>query len=475
MGFSKNFLWGGASAANQCEGAYLEGGRGLSNTDVAPIGKDRFDILIGKKKVTVPDESLFYPTHEATDFYHRYKEDIKLLADMGFSVYRMSISWSRIFPNGDEDTPNEEGLRFYEKVFLECKKYGIEPLVTITHFDVPMHLVTKYGAWRNRKLIKFYENLVTVIFTRFKGLVKYYLTFNEINMIMHAPFLSAGLVFEEGENEEQIKYIAAHHQLVASAIATKIAHEIDPEIMVGCMLAGGEAYPLTSKPQDVFEALKINRENYYFIDVQSRGVYPSYVMRELERKDIKIPFEDGDKELLRNYTVDFISFSYYNSRCAAADPDQVEVAKGNVMVSVKNPYLEVSEWGWPIDPLGLRITLNQIYDRYQKPMFIVENGLGAVDEPDENGYVEDDYRIAYLKEHIRAMRDAVTLDGVDLMGYTAWGPIDLVSAGTGEMKKRYGFVYVDRDNDGNGTLNRIPKKSFTWYKKVIESNGKNLE
>ena len=245
--------------------------------------------------------------------------------------------------------------------------------------------------------------------------------------------------------------------------------------MVGCMLAAGQYYPYSCKPEDVFEALNKDRENYFFIDVQSRGAYPAYALKELERKGINIEMEDGDKELLKNHTVDFISFSYYSSRCACANPDDNSKTAGNIFASVKNPHLKASEWGWQIDPLGLRITMNNLYDRYQKPLFIVENGLGAVDIPDENGYVEDDYRIDYLRQHIKTMKDAVEIDGVDLLGYTTWGCIDLVSAGTGEMKKRYGFIYVDKDNDGNGTLKRSKKKSFEWYKKVIASNGEDIE
>ncbi|MGX7173663.1 6-phospho-beta-glucosidase [Enterococcus ratti] len=474
MAFRKDFLWGGATAANQCEGGYDEGGRGLANVDVVPIGKERFPIITGKKKMFEFDDAYFYPAKQAIDMYHRYKEDIALFAEMGFKTYRLSLAWSRIFPNGDEKEPNEEGLKFYEDVFKECQKYGIEPLVTITHFDCPMHLIKKYGAWRSRKLIGFYEKLCRVIFNRYKGLVKYWLTFNEINMILHAPFMGAGLVFEEGENTEQIKYQAAHHELVASAIATKIAHEVDSENKVGCMLAAGVNYPYTCKPEDVWACRKADRKNYFFIDVQSRGEYPTYALKEMEQKGIKLEMEPSDLELLRAHTVDFISFSYYSSRIATTDPELLEQTAGNIFASVKNPYLTESEWGWQIDPLGLRTTMNDLYDRYQKPLFIVENGLGAVDTPDENGYVEDDYRIEYLAQHIQAMKDAVELDGIDLLGYTTWGCIDLVSAGTGEMNKRYGFIYVDRDNEGNGTLVRSKKKSFYWYKKVIETNGEDL-
>ncbi|MDN6161728.1 MAG: 6-phospho-beta-glucosidase [Atopostipes sp.] len=475
MRFPKDFLWGGATAANQYEGGYDEDGRGLANVDLAPHGADREAVITGQMKHLDFDEDRYYPAKVGVDFYHRYKEDIALLAEMGFKTFRISIAWTRIFPKGDEKEPNEKGLKFYENVFKEMKKYGIEPLVTITHFDMPVHLIEEYGGWRNRKVVGFYEKLVRVLFNRYKGLVKYWLTFNEINMILHAPFMGAGLVFEEGENKEEIKYIAAHHELVASALATKIAKEIDPEMKIGCMLAAGQHYPYSPDPKDVFQAQKDNRSNYFFGDVQSRGEYPAYALKELERKGIDIPFEDGDKKLLKENTVDFISFSYYSSKVSAHPDNYKEKSTStNLVESLKNPYLDETEWGWEIDPLGFRITMNELYDRYQKPLFVVENGLGAIDEPDENGYVEDDYRINYLKEHIKQMKNAIELDGVDLIGYTTWGAIDLVSAGTGEMSKRYGFVYVDRNDEGEGSLDRTKKKSFDWYKKVIETNGEDL-
>ena len=474
MGFRKDFLWGGATAANQCEGGFDQGGRGLANVDLAPAGPDRHQVIAGEKKMFDFDDEHFYPAQNAIDMYTHFKEDIALFAEMGFKTYRLSIAWSRIFPKGDESEPNEEGLKFYEELFKECRKYNIEPLVTITHFDVPMHLVENYGSWRSRELVGFYENLCRVLFTRYKGLVKYWLTFNEINMLLHLPFMGAGIYFEEGENKEQVKYTAAHHELLASAIATKIAHEVDPENQVGCMLAAGANYAYTCKPEDVWAAKRTDRENYFFIDVQSRGEYPAYALKELERKGIELPIEDGDLDILKENTVDFISFSYYSSHVQAEKMSEENKTDGNAFDSIKNPYLESSEWGWQIDPLGLRITMNELYDRYQKPLFVVENGLGAVDIPDENGYVVDDYRIDYLRAHIKAMRDAVELDGVDLLGYTTWGCIDLVSAGTGEMKKRYGFIYVDRDDQGNGTLKRTKKKSFEWYKQVIATNGEEL-
>ena len=474
MGFPKDFLWGGATAANQCEGGFEKGGRGLANVDITPHGKNRFPVMLGLDHSLDFHEGEFYPAKEGIDFYTHYKEDIQLFGEMGFKTYRMSLAWSRIFPNGDELEPNEEGLKFYEDVFKECHKYGIEPLVTITHFDCPIHLIKEYGGWKNRKLIEFYERLCRTIFTRYKGLVKYWLTFNEINMILHLPFMGAGLLIEDKETALKDKYQAIHHELVASALATKIAHEIDPDNKVGCMLAAGNTYPYTCNPDDVWKSIQIDREGYFFIDVQARGYYPRYALKQMEREGTMPIMEDGDQELLKDNTVDFISFSYYSSRCTSADPDMNKQTEGNVFATLKNPYLKASEWGWQIDPLGLRITLNSIYDRYQKPLFIVENGLGAKDELIDNT-VEDDYRIDYLRQHIQAMSDAIEIDGVELWGYTTWGCIDLVSASTGEMSKRYGFIYVDRDDQGNGTNKRYKKKSFDWYKKVIASNGEDLD
>lgn len=469
----KDFLWGGAVAANQCEGAYLEDGKGLSLVDVLPTGKERMKALFENPKKAIETKYDFYPSHESIDFYHTYKEDIALFAEMGFKVFRMSISWPRIFPNGDESAPNEKGLEFYDKVFDELKKYNIEALVTINHFDTPLGLVKNYGGWKNRKLIDFYVNYAKVILERYKGKVKYWLTFNEINMLLHIPFFGGGIFIEEGENEIEVKYQSAHHQLVASSLATKLAHEIDPNYMVGCMLAAGDVYYNTCNPKDVWSSIEKNREQYFFIDVQSRGHYPSYTKRLFEENNINLVMEENDLEILMKNTVDFISFSYYSSRLTSADPEELKkLEEGNAFASLKNPHLKASEWGWQIDPIGLRVTMNTMYDRYQKPLFIVENGLGAVDVL-ENGTVNDDYRIEYMREHLKEMKEAVK-DGVELLGYTSWGCIDLVSAGTGEMKKRYGFIYVDRDNEGKGTNKRYKKKSFDWYKKVIETNGEEL-
>ncbi|MGK4429836.1 6-phospho-beta-glucosidase [Yersinia enterocolitica] len=470
--FPDGFLWGGALAANQAEGACFEGGKGLTTVDMIPHGEHRLAVKLGQEKRFTLRDDEFYPSHQAIDFYHRYKEDIALMAEMGFTVFRTSIAWSRIYPNGDELTPNAEGIAFYRDLFNECKKHNIEPLVTLCHFDVPMHLVTEYGSWRNRKMVEFFTRYARTCFEAFDGLVRYWLTFNEINILLHSPFSGAGLVFEPNENQEQVKYQAAHHELLASALATKIAHEVNPDNQVGCMLAGGNFYPRTCKPEDVWTALEKDRENLFFIDVQARGAYPAYTKRLFREKGISIATQVGDDDILK-HTVDFVSFSYYASRCASADMNDHNSSAANIVKSLKNPHIQASEWGWGIDPLGLRITMNMMYDRYQKPLFLVENGLGAKDEINPQGEIEDDYRISYLREHIKAMAEAID-DGIPVIGYTSWGCIDLVSASTGEMSKRYGFVYVDRDDLGKGSLARKKKKSFYWYKKVIASNGADL-
>ncbi|PRR82225.1 glycoside hydrolase family 1 protein [Clostridium vincentii] len=467
MTFKKDFLWGGAVAANQCEGAYNEDGKGLSTQDVAPRG------IVGPITEEPTDDNMKLI---GIDFYHRYKEDVKLFAEMGFKTFRTSIAWSRIFPNGDDVTPNEKGLQFYDDLFDECLKYGIEPLVTISHYETPLALAKNYDGWVNRKLIGFFENYVTTIFERYKNKVKYWLTFNEINSVLNQPYMSGGIFTDKSKLTKQDLYQAIHHELVASAMAVKIGHKIMPNAKVGCMILGVPNYPLTPNPDDVLEAMKQDRENLYFADVHVRGAYPKYMDGYFKENDIKIIMEPGDEEILKN-TVDFISFSYYVSSCATADPEKLKTAEGNLFSGVPNPYLEASAWGWQIDPKGLRYMLNLLYDRYQKPLFIVENGLGAIDElvTDENGNktVIDDYRIKYLNDHLVQVGKAIE-DGVDVMGYTTWGCIDLVSASTAELRKRYGFIYVDRNDDGTGTLDRYKKKSFNWYKEVISTNGKSL-
>lgn len=477
MKMPDNFLWGGATAANQCEGAYREGGRGLSSVDVIPFGPDRMPVARGQMKMLACDSEHSYPAHEAIDMYHHFKEDIALFAQMGFKCYRLSVSWTRIFPNGDDETPNEEGIRFYNDLFDECLRNGIEPLVTICHFDTPVALIKKYGGWKDRRMVDAYLRYCEVLFRQYGKKVKYWITFNEINMLLHMPFMGAGIVFEEGENPEQVKYQAAHHELLASGKAVKLAHEIMPDAKVGCMLAAGQFYPYTCAPADVYKAMEYDRDNYFFIDVQARGTYPVWAVKRMEKAGVRIQTEAGDEDILKAGVVDFVSLSYYCSRCISSDPEILKnKSRGNAVINaVINPYLKSSEWGWQIDPLGLRITLNTLYDRYEKPLFIVENGLGANDAVEEDGTIHDPYRIDYMREHIKAMMEAVNEDGIPLLGYTCWGCIDLVSASTGEMKKRYGMIYVDKQNDGSGDLKRLKKDSFYWYQKVIRTNGEDLD
>lgn len=469
-GFPNNFLWGGALAAHQCEGAYNEDGKGLCTADTLICGdaiKRLFNISTEIK------EGVYYPSHEAIDFYHRYKEDVKLLAEMGFKALRTSIAWSRIFPNGDDEAPNEKGLQFYDDLFDELLSYNIEPVITLSHYEMPLNLLKKYGAWENRKLIRFFETYAKTVFERYKDKVKYWMTFNEINVVKMMPYLGGGMLLSHTDSEFLQKvYQAAHHQFVASSLAVKACHEIISDGKIGMMMAGMLSYPKTCNPEDVLKTAEMERNSLFFSDVMMRGYYPTYINRYFDENNIDIKMEDGDIELLKQYTTDYLAFSYYMSSVTSADPEDNKMT-GNFAMGISNPYLDTSEWGWQIDPTGLRVYLNQLYDRYQKPLFIVENGLGANDIVKEDGTIEDDYRIEYLRKHIEAMKEAVK-DGVDLMGYTPWGCIDLVSCSTGEMKKRYGFIYVDKDNDGNGTLDRKKKKSFYWYKKLIESNGEDL-
>lgn len=460
--FPDNFLWGGAIAANQVEGAYLTDGKGLSTSDLQPYG------IFGDIIPRVSGDS--YVKDVAIDFYHRYPQDMALFAEMGFKCLRISIAWTRIFPQGDEQQPNEAGLAFYDRLFDEMAKYNITPLVTLSHYEMPYGLVKNYGGWGNRKTIGFFEHYARTVFQRYQHKVKLWLTFNEINMSLHAPFTGVGLEQESSKSEV---YQAIHHQLVASAKAVAALHQIIPDGRIGNMLLGGLMYPLTCKPADVLETLQQNREWLFFGDVQVRGYYPSYMTRYFKQHDISIEITAEDKAALKE-TVDFISFSYYMSGCVTADEELNRKARGNILSMVQNPHLASSEWGWQIDPEGLRILLNELWDRYQKPLFIVENGLGAKDKPDANGNIEDDYRIEYLKDHLVQVSEAIA-DGVEVMGYTSWGPIDLVSASKAELSKRYGFIYVDRDDNGNGTLERRRKKSFYWYRDVIQSNGGKLK
>ncbi|MDM5336339.1 6-phospho-beta-glucosidase [Fictibacillus enclensis] len=474
--FREGFLWGGATAANQIEGGFGEGGKGLNIADVLPGGKERYDILLNPGfDFKVHQDKYSYPNHEAIDFYHRYKADIALFAEMGFKVFRLSIAWTRIFPNGNEFEPNEEGLAFYDRVFDELHKHGIEPVVTISHYEMPLHLVTEYGGWRNRQVVTFFERYVNEIFNRYKNKVKYWMTFNEINSGLFMPIQGLGFAIQKEEDKYQPTFQAFHHQFVASAIAVKACHEIIPEAKIGNMILFAPVYSYDSNPENVMYAYEEERLfNYFCADVQVRGEYPSFMKRYFKEHGIELDIQEGDLELIKEGTVDYIGFSYYMSRTEKNEKTGGESSEGNIIGGVKNPFLKASDWGWEIDPEGLRISLNKLYDRYQVPLFVVENGLGAYDKVEEDGSIQDDYRIDYLREHIKAMGEAIE-DGAEVMGYTSWGCIDLVSASSGEFSKRYGMIYVDKQDDGSGTLERKKKKSFFWYKDVIASNGERLD
>lgn len=483
-GFPTGFLWGGALAANQCEGGYAEGRKGMSVADVAYYKPD-VDVKNFRKHNEVTSESIRvaianqsvenYPKRRGIDFYHHYKEDIGMFGEMGFRVLRLSIAWSRIFPNGDETEPNEEGLQFYDKVMEELKKQKIQPLVTLSHYEMPLGLVEKYGGWYNRKVVECFVRFAKVLFERYGGQVKYWLTFNEIDSIFRHPFTTAGIVMDRYPQEKirEVIYQALHHQLVASSVVTKLCHQMIPDAMIGCMLTKLTYYPYSCNPEEVLLAQYKNRKNSFYTDVQVFGEYPQYILQEWEREGISIQMEAEDLALLKEYTVDFVSFSYYMSFAASTDMTK-EAAAGNTATGIKNPYLRASDWGWQIDPEGLRYSLIELYDRYRLPLFVVENGLGAKDVLTAEGTVEDDYRIEYFRRHIEEMKKAVCEDGVELLGYTSWGPIDLISASTSQISKRYGFIYVDCDDFGKGTMKRYRKKSFYWYKKVIDSNGEDL-
>lgn len=455
--FPEGFLWGSASAAYQIEGGWREDGKGITNWD-------QFVRIPGKTyKATTGDV--------AVDHYHRYKEDIALMAEMGLKTYRFSVSWARIYPEGRGEV-NSKGIEFYENIIDECLKYGIEPLVTLSHYETPLALTEAWNSWADRRTIDCYVRYCEVVFNRYKNKVKYWLTFNEINCIEMSPWMEGGVLTKD----KQTMINMAHYQFVASAKAVKLGHQINPDFKIGCMLAYTLTYPMTCNPEDTLAAWKNTHNNIFYTDVQCRGYYPSYRLKEFEREGITLPIEEGDLEIIKEGTVDFLSFSYYMSQVAAYNPEDYEGAGGgNLSLGLKNPYLSSSDWGWQIDPTGLRNALNRLYDRYQMPLFVVENGLGAFDKIEEDGSIHDTYRINYLRDHIKAMDAAVNEDGVDLMGYTMWGCVDLVSASTGETAKRYGFVHVDKYDDGTGDLSRRRKDSFYWYKKVIESHGNDLD
>lgn len=476
MGFPENFLWGGATAANQCEGAYLEDGKGLSVADVVTTGS-RSRMREVTRKIR---EGYYYPSHKAIDFYHHYREDIALLGEMGFKAFRMSIAWSRVFPNGDDETSNEAGLRFYDRVFDELHRYEIEPIVTIYHNDMPLNMSRKYKGFSSKKSIDLFLRYCETIFLRYRGKVRYWLTFNELNAANLSMMSTGGIGYYgdyEGpafamKDDPKLRMQGIHNMLVASARAVRLAHSIDSRYQVGCMLNQIVMYPYSCDPVNIIGAQLAEESNVDVVgDVQMRGAYPYYFQEMLKKAGIELEWGEHEKEDLKEGTCDFYSFSYYSTNVLSLGRD-IEQTGGNLCAGGRNPYLKTSEWGWQIDADGLYYVLNRLYGRYQKPLMVVENGLGVSDTV-EDGRIHDDYRIAYIREHIKAMQRAID-HGVDLIGYTSWGCIDLVSASTGEMSKRYGYIYVDVDDEGNGSFRRIPKDSFYWYQKVIASNGEVL-
>lgn len=475
QGLPKDFLWGGAVAAHQVEGAWDQGGKGPSIVDVLSSGAHGVDRVITDGILP----GYHYGNHEAVDFYHHYQQDIALLAEMGFKCFRTSIAWSRIFPKGDELVPNEQGLHFYDDLFDELLKHGIEPVITLSHFEMPWHLVKEYGGWKHRKLVEFFVRFSETVLRRYQHKVKYWMTFNEINNQRNwrSPlfgYCCSGVIYNQEPNPEECMYQVLHHQFVASAQVVKLGHEINPEFQIGCMIAMVPLYPYSCHPDDVMYAQEAMRERFLFSDVHVRGAYPSYIRKEWQRKGYQIVMEPGDEQILREGCVDYIGLSYYMSNAVRAHHQGSGTALSGFEGGVPNPHLKASDWGWQIDPVGLRYSLNILYERYNKPLFIVENGFGALDQPGESGEVQDDYRIEYLSAHIAQMKKAVIEDGVELMGYTPWGCIDCVSFTTGEYRKRYGFIYVDKHDDGSGSQARSKKQSFHWYQGVIKSNGETL-
>ena len=449
--FPKDFLWGASTSAYQVEGASLEDGKGPSCQDVKVVPEGTSDLKV------------------CADQYHRYKEDIALMAEMGFKTYRFSISWSRIIPEGT-GAINPKGIEYYNNVINECLKYGIEPLVTMFHFDMPAALDER-GSWGNRDSIDWFLNFAKVMFENFGDRVKYWLTINEQNMLtLVGPVIGTLMIPEGCTNVLKETYQQNHHMLVAQAKAMALCHEMLPGAKIGPAPNISLVYPASCKPEDVLQAQQDMRSTYCYSDTQVFGEYPAYLLTKFKNEGLNIKMEEHDLEIMKKYPVDFVSFSYYSSSCVAKDDAGLKKTAANTNIAIKNPYIPSSDWGWQIDPIGLRVSLVDLYDRYRKPLFIVENGLGAKDEL-VDGKVDDQYRIDYFDAHFREMYNAIYEDGVDLMGYTSWGCIDLVSESTKQMSKRYGFIYVDADDLGNGTYKRYKKKSFDWYKHVIETNG----
>lgn len=476
-GFKENFLWGGAVAACQIEGAYDVDGRGLSTSDIHAYDPhmDRAHIekegggTLASIQAAMSDTTSYFPKRHGIDFYHTYKEDLALLQELGLKAFRTSISWSRIFPNGDEETPNEKGLEFYDHLIGEIIQCGMEPIITMSHYDIPLYLVTEYGGFANRKMIDFFVKYAKVLLERYKGKVKYWIVCNQVNLVPTVQFGSLGLYDDQAENMEELMYQAVHNQFVAGAKVVELGKTIDPEAYLGTMVADGTFYPATCDPKDVVLTMQKNRMQYYFTDVQLRGEYPVYALRYFEENNIHLQMEEGDEELLKNNPMQFLAISYYSSKVVDHNKNTIKAFDGS-----QNPYLEPTPWEWRADPLGFYNCLSQYWDRYQVPIMIAENGLGALDTVEEDGSIHDEYRIDYLRKHIEQLKECVK-DGVDILAYLSWGPIDIVSSSSAEMSKRYGYIYVDLDDLGQGSGKRLKKDSFYWYQKVIQSNGEVLE
>lgn len=477
-GFPKDFLWGGAVAACQIEGAYDVDGRGLSTSDIHRYDKEMDRAHIEKEgggtlaqiKAAMNDKEGYYPKRYGIDFYHTYKSDLALFKEMGFKAFRTSISWSRIFPKGDEEEPNEKGLQFYDALIDEIIKDGMEPVITMSHYDIPLYLVTEYGGFANRKVAEFFVRYAKVLLERFKGKVKYWIVCNQVNLVPTVQFGSLGIYDDQTtpDKMEELMYQAVHNQFVACAKIKKMASSIDPNAVLGTMIADGTLYPATCKPEDIVMTMQKNRMQYFFTDVQLRGEYPVYALHYFEEKGIHLDVTPEEEQLLKENTLEFLAISYYYTRICDSTKNSMKPFEGE-----QNPYLKPTPWEWRADPLGLYNTLSQLTDRYQIPIMIVENGLGAIDTVEEDGSIHDVYRIEYLREHIIQMKRAI-LDGADVFAYLSWGPIDIVSSSSAEMSKRYGYIYVDLDDYGQGSGKRIKKDSFYWYKDVISSNGEKL-
>lgn len=476
QGFPKDFMWGGAFAANQMEGAWQEDGKGLCLADinefvdgVALDQKCNTEITTAFVRAAISSENRIFPKRRGIDFYHRYREDLALLGKdgLGLNTYRTSINWARIFPNGDEEQPNEAGLRFYDKLFDEVIKNGMTPMITMSHYEMPVHLALEYNGWCNKKLIDFFFRFGKTLLDRYHGKVKHWIIVNQINLIRHESFNHLGIPEDRVGNLEEAKMQGVVNEMISCAKITEYAHRHYPEAAIGMMMCGGPAYAATCDPEDVLAALKRNQMEFFYSDVLLRGNIPGYAYRYFSDNGFHIEISTEENDLLKN-TSDFMSFSYYYTRVYDA------ACMRNGQDAYRNEKLPANPWGWSVDPVGLRILLNEYYDRYQKPIYITENGIGLKDALSPDGKIHDPYRIDYYRQHIIQMREAIR-DGVDLRGYYLWAPIDIVSCSSSEMSKRYGFVYVDLDDYGKGSGARIKKDSYEWLEKAIRSNGEALD